>query len=95
MRVKHCGSQIGVTQQLLDGADVATRFEQMRRKTMPKGMTARRLQDPRFVHGRLDCSLQDLFMLMVASRKTGVHVSAERVRGKHPLPSPRGRGQDP
>ena len=34
MRVKHRGSQIGVTQQLLYGADVATRFEQMRRKAM-------------------------------------------------------------
>jgi hypothetical protein len=61
----------------------------MRRKAVAKRVTARRLQDPRFVHGRVDCSLQDLFMLMVPSRQAGIYIPAERTRGKYPLPSPR------
>src|ERR1700730_17194844 len=63
----------------------------MRRKTMAKGMTARRLQDPRLMHSGLNRPLHDLFMLMVASRPAGIHIAAERVRGKDPLPSPLNR----
>ena len=68
MRVNHGGFHIGVSQQFLHGADVVAGLEQMRRKAMPKGVTARRLQDPRFAHCGLNCSLQDFFVLMVASR---------------------------
>src|SRR5229473_3427356 len=88
MRINHGGLHIGVSQQFLHRADVVAGLEHMRRKAMTKGMAARWLQDSRFVHGRLHCSLQDLFMLMTASRLARIHISAERLRGKHPLPTP-------
>ena len=88
MRVKHGGTHVRMPQQFLHGANVVAHFEQMRRKAMPKGVATRRLQDPRLSNSGLDRTLNDLLVLMLASEGTGVGIPAQRVGGKHPLPSP-------
>src|SRR5206468_1488652 len=46
MRVYHRGRDVAVAQKLLNRADIVPRLEQMRRKRVPQGMTARILGNP-------------------------------------------------
>jgi len=46
-----------MTEQLLNGADVVTTFEQMRRETVAQRMATRAFDEPRFAHGLLHGAL--------------------------------------
>ena len=50
MRINRSRAHVGMTKQLLDGADVVAIREQLRRKRMPEGVTADVLGDARSVH---------------------------------------------
>ena len=54
VRVDHGGTHILAAQQLLHGADIVACFEEPRSETMPKGVTASRLRDPRPAYGPFD-----------------------------------------
>ena len=81
-------AHIGVTEQLLHGANIGARLEQVRGKAMTKGMTTRRLRYSRLVHSRLDRALHDFFVSMMADRSARVRIPAQRVRREDPLPTP-------
>src|SRR5271155_4695484 len=74
MGVNHGGPHIRMSQQFLDRADVLSCLEQVRCKAMPKGMTARRLQDPRLMSGGADGTLQNSLMLVMAHQLAGIRV---------------------
>jgi hypothetical protein len=57
MRVEHRGPQITVPEQLLNRANISTRVQQMRRKTVAQRMTACALRDPRLIDRTLEPAL--------------------------------------
>jgi hypothetical protein len=87
MGINHGGTHISVTQQFLHCPDVLAGREQMGGKTMPKGMTARRLQDPRLVNRGPNRPLHDFLMLMMTNRPARIDIFAKRLRRKQPSSS--------
>ena len=59
MRVNHRSTNVSVAQQLLDGPNVITIFEQVSGEGMAKGMTAGRLGYSRLHDGVADGLLQN------------------------------------
>src|SRR5215468_5646527 len=86
--VDHRRVEVGVSEQLLHGANVVTVFQQVRRKAMPQRVTARRLGELRRVYRSLYGTLNDLLVQMVAHGKAGVRIAAETRGRKEVLPSP-------
>ena len=64
MGINHRGTYILVTKQFLDGADIISIFEQMRRKTVSEGMTIHRFVDScqsgSFFHRFLQATLMEV-----------------------------------
>jgi hypothetical protein len=77
-----------VAEQLLDGADVSARLEQMRGEAMSKGMRGSRLGYSSSLGRRFDCSLQQALMHMVAAHDAGARVDRDVGGGEHVLPAP-------
>ena len=50
--------EMGLSEQLLHGADVVAILQQVGRKAVPQGVTARRRRKPGFPHGPLDSALR-------------------------------------
>jgi hypothetical protein len=67
MRVNHGGRDIFVAEQLLDGAYVGARLEEMRGEAMSKGMRRGRLGYSSSLGRRFDCSLQQALMHMMTA----------------------------
>ena len=61
MGVDHGGADITVAQQLLDGANVGSRLEQVCCKTVPQGVHRNRLEDSSFFDRVFDSPLQSFF----------------------------------
>jgi len=92
MGINHGGGDIGVTQELLDGADVVAAFQQMGGKAVTQGMTVDPLTD-RGRHGRLfDALLQAVFMDMVPPGLAAARIERQPAAGKNILPGPFLRG---
>ena len=67
MRINDCGTDVTVTEEFLNRADIITIFKQMRCKRM-----AKRVRSPRFIYSRLvnglfHSLLQNGFMHMVSA----------------------------
>ena len=91
MGINHGASHVCMTQQLLDGANVATRLEKVCREAMPERMTTRRLGDARLAHRELHRALRSFLMHMVSNEFTGKRAYAKRARREYKLPTPLNR----
>lgn len=87
MRIDHRRRQLRVPQQLLHGADVIARLEQMRRERVPQGVTSGRLPDPGRADGPLDRFLQRRLRDMVPPLcAAGAWINGALARRKNALP---------
>ena len=67
MRVDHGGADIGMTEQLLNRANIISVLQKVRRERVAERMTARRLGDARPQTGRMKCLLQYGLMKVMAT----------------------------
>src|SRR5260370_18565639 len=88
MRVDHSRSDIFVTEELLDGADVVAVFKQVWREAVPKGMATARLGNFRFPDGELNRVLEILFRNMMPTRLVRARINRHLGRRKNVLPNP-------
>ena len=86
MRINHGGSDITVTQKLLNGADVVVGLQQMAGKTVAKRMGRCALWYFSCVDGPLDCFLDMGFMEIIASVFFFVRDECQRLCREKPLP---------
>src|SRR5690606_16985430 len=86
--VDHGRTDIGVTEQLLNSANVVTRLEQVGCERMPERVAARRLSDSRAPNSAMHRSLQCRLVHVVTSPFTCNRVAVGARGRKHPLPSP-------
>jgi len=70
MRVDHCGLNIGVAEQFLDGSDIISVFQKMGCKAVPKSVNRDRLWNIGFLCGRFDLFLKGAGMNMMSSNLT-------------------------
>ena len=77
-----------MAQQLLDGANVGSRLEQVCCKTVPQGMHRNRLEDSSSFDRVFDSPLQSFFIGMVPSLNAAAGISRKCWRWKHPEPPP-------
>src|SRR5215470_16872478 len=88
VRVDHRRADVVVSQELLDGADVAPVLEQVRGERVPKRMGRRTLPKVRLANGLEYRSLQDGLVQMMATAPAGGLVEVESCRREDPLPRP-------
>ena len=88
MRVDHRGTYVFVAEQLLDGPDVVTGFEQMGGEGMPKGVAADVFDDSSFADGFLYCPLEDRFVNVVSPFLPRLRVFPTVLLWEDPLPAP-------
>lgn len=70
MSVDHRRAHIGVAEQLLNGANIVARFEQVCRERVAKGMSCRSFVDPRGLDCALDLSTDSSFVEVVAKESS-------------------------
>ena len=87
MRVDHRSPNVGMAQQLLNGADITARLEEVGGKTMAKRMATCRLLDPRLAHCCANGTLYGLLVNMMANGLSGIHILTKRSRGKYVVPT--------
>jgi hypothetical protein len=59
MEIDHGGGDIGMAEEVLDGPDVGSGFEKMRRKRVSQGVGGDPLGNARFAHGIADLACGD------------------------------------
>ena len=79
-----------VPEQLLDGADVAACFEEVRRKGMPERVTGRSLGQTGAGDGVLDGSLDERLVDVMSALFAGLVVGPAVLLREDPLPTPVG-----
>src|SRR5438093_2739225 len=77
-----------MAEQLLNRADIASRLEEMGRKRVPQGVTARILRNPARPERFLERALHHRLVHVVAAALTGLGILIHPPRRKHPLPCP-------
>jgi hypothetical protein len=82
--------EVGVSEQLLHGADVVTVHEQVCREAVAQCVTARGPREAGTSHSGLDRALQYLLVQMVSHRPARVGVGAKAGGGEQVLPAPLG-----
>jgi hypothetical protein len=94
VRVDHGGADIGVAQQLLDGADIVAGFEQMGGKAMAKGVATNFFGETGVDDGRLDPLLEKVLVTVMTAEHViaGAWIDAESARGEEKLPAQLGFG---
>ncbi len=88
MSVDHCRTDVLVTEQFLHGANVCSRFKQVRSKAMPESVAARCLLNTRLSHRLFHSVLQHPVADVVAQRQSRPGVAATFRCGKNKLPDP-------
>src|SRR5437667_458151 len=88
MRVDHRGTDVAVTEELLDDADVVVVLEQVGREGVSEGVARGELGNARGTDGVLHRALEDGFVEMMAPPLTGETVHVEPCSGENPLPRP-------
>jgi hypothetical protein len=84
--VDHRGRDVAVAQQLLDGADVVTRLEQVGGERVAQGVTGHPFGELRSPGGLLDGALEDGRVQVVPPETRALHTPEPGVR-KRPLAS--------
>ncbi len=77
-----------MAEELLDGANVVTGFEEVGRKAVAKGVTRRRFADLRGFDGDVECPLNHGLVKMVAPTFARDWLAVDARRGEDPLPRP-------
>ena len=77
-----------MSEERLHGANINATFQQMRCKTVAKGVTASLFGDARCSHRTLDLPLKGVFMEVVAGDPSGSRVRTKRRRRENVLPCP-------
>lgn len=90
--VDHGGSDVGVTEEHLDGSDVGAGLEEVGREGMPEGVAAGLLRDAGGEDGLLDRALEYGFVKMMAATLARSAVRVEAGGGEDPLPGPLSAG---
>ena len=88
MRVDHRRPHVLVSHQLLNGADVRARRQQMRREAVPERMARRPLADLRLAHRVRDFPLQHALVQMMPAALAGGRVAVRPGGREDPLPRP-------
>jgi len=88
MGVDHGRAHIPVTQQFLNGADVVTVLQEVRRKRVPECVARRLLGKTGPEHGFSNGTLDDRLVQMMAAALPRGPVDVEPRRREHPLPGP-------
>lgn len=86
MQVDLRRGDILVSQQILNGPQVSSVFQQVRRKRMPQRMARHPFLDPGFMRGPFDRLIINLSMQMVPPPDSGFRVRRNLARGKQPEP---------
>jgi hypothetical protein len=86
--VDHGRGDVAMAEELLDGADVVTAFEEVRGKGVTQGVAADALGETCCPRGLSDCLLHDGFVEVVATPLTGRLVEVRTGNGEAPLPRP-------
>jgi hypothetical protein len=87
MSINHCGSDIPVSQKLLDCPDVVAGFEEVCRERMAERVAGRAGGQAGFDHSVADGSLDEGFINMVASLLAGLRVPPPVFLGGRPTAS--------
>ena len=91
VRVDHRGTDVGVPEQLLDGADIVSGLEEMSRKRMAQGVAAHALRQLRPARRLGDRPLNRRFVQMKPRQWPESRIAADASRRKYELPAPLGR----
>jgi hypothetical protein len=89
VRVDHSHADVIVTQQLLDGADVAAIFEEMRRKGVAEGVTGGSLGETRPTNGFGDSALHHRLVEVMPAALGRHAVDVDPGGREDPVPCPR------
>ena len=92
MQIDLCSPDIAVSHQVLDGADVGTRLQQMRGKRVPESMRSYPFGQTRFGRRAFDRTLQSRVAEMMPAADARGCVQAGGFCGKQPLPFPTDSG---
>jgi hypothetical protein len=87
MGVDHRRTHVFVAQELLDGADVIARFQQMRGERMAERVANRVLDDAGFANGPSNGALHQRLVDVVAAILPRSAILPATLLGKGPLPS--------
>ncbi len=88
MGVDHRGLQVGVAQQILDGADIISGLKQVGGKRVPQGVDSHPLGDTGCGRCSLDMSLKGERVDVVPSYNLRSRIHRQVVGRKDPLPDP-------
>src|SRR5688572_546801 len=88
MCVNHGRTDIGVPKQVLNGADVIARFEEVCRKGVAKGMRGCRLGDIRSAHCPLHCALERLIGEVMSPLDPTARIDGASRGREYILPAP-------
>ena len=88
MRVDHRGTDVTVTEELLDGPDVVVVLEQVGGKGVSEGVARGELGNARGTDGVLHRALENGFVEMVAAALPGETIHVESRGGEDSLPRP-------
>src|SRR5206468_7829144 len=88
MRVDHRGTDVAVTEELLDGPDVVVILEQVGREGVSESVARGELGNARGTDGVLHGALANGFVEMMAATLAGETVHVEPCGWKDPLPRP-------
>lgn len=87
MGVDHGGPHIAVPHELLYGADIVVRLQQMAGETVPKGVGRGPLGDPGFLYCTPDRLLHMTLMEMISSQFLCLRDQGQRLGREKPLPN--------
>jgi hypothetical protein len=85
--VDHGGGDVAVTEELLDGADVVARLEEVGGEAVPEGVAGGRFGEVSGLTGGVEGALEHCFVEVVASKLAAV-ISVVASCGEDPLPRP-------
>ena len=86
MGVNHCGSDVFVTEELLNGTDVVSGFKQMGGETVSEGVAACRFSDSGCSDGQFDRVLKIFFRGVMPAPLAGARVEGRFCGWKKILP---------
>ena len=92
MRIDHGCGDVAVSEELLDGPDIGSAFEEMGREGVAEGVAGGGFGDTGDADGLLDPSLEYGFVKMMATCLTRVPIDVEPGCREDPLPGPFGSG---
>lgn len=95
VQINHGGGDIGMAEEVLDGADVGFGFEEVGGEGMAQGVGGDALGDSGLAHGVADLARHGVVVEVIAGEFSGARVRAEGGGGEEPVPTPLATGVGP